>query len=67
MDLTLEKGVVAFMKTSKSEKEWDDNCDKVKAANNNQYPDFWFTAIITSGVLKSLGFDDQIHISSLTL
>jgi len=49
-DLKSEEGVVAFMRSSKSEKEWDANCDKIKAANQG-YPDFWFKAVIISGVV----------------
>ncbi len=48
-DLKSEEGVVALMRSSKSEKEWDTNCDKVKAANQG-YPSFWFQAVIISGV-----------------
>lgn len=44
-----EQEVIALMKTSKSEKEWNANCDKVKAACNG-YPDFWYSAIILSGL-----------------
>ena len=48
-DLKSQDGVVAFMRSSKSEKEWNANCDKVKAANQG-YRDFWFQAVIMSGV-----------------
>ena len=48
-DLKSEEGVVAFMRSSRSDKEWRANCDKVKAANHG-YPGFWFQAVITSGV-----------------
>jgi len=50
MDLTTEKDVVALMKSSCNEQEWNKNCDKVKAANNG-YPEFWFETIVLSGVL----------------
>lgn len=48
-DLTTEAGVVALMQSSKSESEWNNNCDKVKAANDG-YPEFWFGAVIASGL-----------------
>ena len=48
-NLKLEEGVVALMRSSKSKKEWNANCDKVRAANQG-YPDFWFQAIIASEV-----------------
>ncbi len=43
--------VVLLMKTSKSEQEWDSNCDKVKKSHSGDYPDFWYSAIILSGVM----------------
>ena len=49
MDLTKPKDVKDLMKSSKSTKEWNANCDKVKAANGSNYPDFWYAEIIQSG------------------
>lgn len=37
------------MESSKSETEWNANCEKVKAACGG-YPDFWYHAIILSGL-----------------
>jgi hypothetical protein len=45
-----ENEVVELMKTSKSEKEWNANCDAVKKACNG-YPAFWYSAIIVSGLV----------------
>jgi hypothetical protein len=44
-----EQEVVALMSSSRSEVEWNDNCDKVKAACHG-YPSFWYGAVIMSGV-----------------
>ena len=44
-----EQEVVALMKSSKSEAEWNANCDKVKKACGG-YPPFWYSAIVLSGV-----------------
>jgi hypothetical protein len=44
-----EQEVVDLMKSSKTEDEWNANCDKVKKAFDG-YPSFWFSAIILSGV-----------------
>ncbi|MEI7616568.1 MAG: hypothetical protein WCJ54_07625, partial [Actinomycetota bacterium] len=44
--LTTPASVIALMKGSKNDVEWNVNCDKVKAANNGDYPDFWFKEII---------------------
>lgn len=48
-DLTTPEGVKALMESSRSEENWNDNCDKVKAANNG-YPGFWYATIMLSGV-----------------
>ena len=47
---TPEDRAVALMRNSRSEKEWDDNCDKIKAANNGNYPEWWNEKIISSGI-----------------
>lgn len=58
--------VVALMESSKSEDEWDANCDKVKRACGG-YPDFWYSAIVLSGltgrVTARWGDDDKIRIN----
>jgi hypothetical protein len=46
-----EAQVIELMKSSKSETEWNANCDKVKRACNG-YPPFWYKAIIMSGLLN---------------
>lgn len=48
-DLTTETGVVELMESSATAVEWDDNADRVKAANDG-YPEFWYRAIILSGL-----------------
>jgi len=44
--------VVKLMKSSKSELEWNANADIVKKICNG-YPDFWFKAIVISGVMAT--------------
>lgn len=41
--------VVALMESSRSEDEWNQNCDRVKAACGG-YPDYWYAAVVLSGV-----------------
>lgn len=67
-DLTTQEGVVSLMRTSKDEAEWANNCDKVKEINGG-YPKFWFSSIITSGLMnKILGpGSDEIKIIDLSL
>lgn len=45
-----EQEVVDLMMSSRTRKEWDTNCDAVKKTCGG-YPEFWFAAIIRSGVL----------------
>jgi hypothetical protein len=49
-DLMKPEGVRALMESSKSDEEWDANCDSVKAANNG-YPEFWYDEIVRSGLM----------------
>ena len=50
-----QQQVVDLMKSSKSETEWNQNCDKVKAACGG-YPDFWYREIVMSGLAdRTLG------------
>ena len=48
--------VIDMMKGSKSEQEWNDNCDRVKAESRattgKDYPDWWFAEINASGLLR---------------
>jgi len=52
-DLTKQENIVALMRSSKSAQEWNANCDKVKEANNG-YPDFWYGAIVLSGIAANV-------------
>ena len=53
-----EQEVIALMEGSKTEEEWNTNCDIVKETFGGNYPGFWFVAINVSGILarKSLTF-----------
>ena len=44
-----EQEVVALMKSSRNEDEWNNNIDKMEEACGG-YPHFWLNAIILSGV-----------------
>ena len=48
-----EQQVIDLMKSSKSEAEWNANCDKVKA-DCGGYPDFWYRAIMMSGIFAQV-------------
>ena len=61
--------VAALMESSRSETEWNNNCDKVKAACGG-YPDFWYSAVVVSGLAKRVmarfGASPEIEIVSLS-
>ncbi len=42
LDLKTADGVKSFMAGSSSEDEWNARCDQVQAANEGEYPSFWF-------------------------
>jgi len=60
--------VIALMKISKSETEWNANCDKVKEACGG-YPDYWYPDIIGSGLADrvSESFSVSAGISIVTI
>ncbi len=45
-----EQEVIALMKSSKSEADWNRNCDEVKRRCNG-YPPFWYSSIVLSGLM----------------
>lgn len=47
-----ESEVVKLMESSKNESEWNTNCDTVKKSCGGDYPEFWFSAIIVSGLIN---------------
>ena len=61
--------VVALMKSSISEDSWNQNCDHVKSQFGGQYPPFWYSAIVISGVAKETaakwGSDAEIKITAM--
>jgi hypothetical protein len=59
LDLTKESDVVTLMSSSKSEKEWNANCNKVETANNG-YPSYWYQAIVLSGVMSITSYEWNI-------
>ena len=44
-----EDEVKTLMESSKSELEWNMNCDKVKRACGG-YPEFWYPLVVISGL-----------------
>lgn len=51
-----QEEVLALMRSSKSETEWNANCHKVKAAHDGHYPAYWFAEVIQSGLItEALG------------
>ena len=61
--------VIALMESSKSDEEWNANCDKVKKAYGG-YPDYWYAEIVLSGLCDRVsakygGSGSRITISRL--
>jgi hypothetical protein len=46
-----EAEVIDLMVSSRSDEEWNANCDAVKLLFGGYYPDFWYAAIIRSGCM----------------
>ena len=70
-DLTTSTGVAAYMSASTSEQDWQDRIDAVKAANNGDYPPFWFQTIVLGGVAEKTapkwGNDGKLRIFTINL
>jgi len=68
-DLKTAEGVKSFMSGSVSEGDWNSRCDQVKAANQNQYPGFWFPTVMMTGLAGETsakwGGTDQIKVSAI--
>ena len=60
-----QQEVIDLMKSSKSEEDWNKNCDLVKQKCNG-YPPFWYKEIILSGladeIMQKFGETTEIHI-----
>jgi len=46
----LKSEVLDLMGSSKSELEWNANCDAVKKAFGGDYPEWWYEEILCSGI-----------------
>ncbi len=62
----VKEKVIELMKSSKTEKEWNENCDHVKRACGG-YPEWWYSEIVLSGVARetaeSFGGTAEIKVS----
>lgn len=65
-----EQQVVELMQGSKSEAEWNANTRKVKQIFKGGYPDFWYRAIVLSGVATKTaakyGAKAEIRVTGIT-
>jgi hypothetical protein len=46
--------VIDLMRSSKNSTEWRTNCDLVKNAHSNNYPSYWYSEIISSGLCDEI-------------
>ena len=49
-----KKEVIDLMKSSKNLQEWNSNCDEVKKAHDNGYPEYWYVEMILSGLCDKI-------------
>jgi len=58
--------IIALMESSKSEEEWNANCELVKEKCNG-YPSFWYETIVLSKIAQKVAAkwdsDAEIHIN----
>ena len=52
MNITTEE--IKKLKSTKSEKEWNDMCDEIKRARNGEYPPDWWQQIMLSGLMTQI-------------
>lgn len=66
MDKFMTDDEVQMMKSSRTEEQWNENCDAVKKAHGG-YPADWYKKIVMSGVLRetasAFGSDGEIEIA----
>ena len=65
MKLDTQEQVQLLMLSSKTVDEWNNNIDKVKKEHNG-YPEFWYSAIVTSGIAKATTMYDDYSIPKHT-
>jgi len=49
-----DKEIISIMESSKSKKEWNKNCKRVKMSYGGRFPYWWFDDMIKSGLLDEL-------------
>lgn len=49
-----QQEVIELMKSSKSEQEWNDNCEEVKSSFRGRYPGYWYEEVILSGLVNKV-------------
>lgn len=45
--------MLALLKSSTNADEWNENCDKIKSENAGNYPEWWWSEVILSGLIVS--------------
>jgi hypothetical protein len=62
-----KEDVVALMSSSKTPREWNANCAKVKEAHNGHYPNYWYETFLATGladkILKAAGHAEGASIT----
>ena len=69
IDLKVRDDVREYMSRALDRDDWNRRCANVKADNNGAYPDFWYEAIVTSGLIAETkaGWPLQLSDDELTV
>ena len=44
------KAWLGILKNSTTEQEWNKSCDEIKEAHGGEYPAWWFSEVVLSGL-----------------
>lgn len=54
MPANLTEAELELLKQTKSETEWNAQCDAIKSARDGQYPPDWYPLIVLSGLFARI-------------
>lgn len=57
---------VTLMKSSTDQRSWRTNCDKVKQAHGGDYPHYWYSTFISSGMINEILQDPDANKFKIT-
>jgi hypothetical protein len=54
MNTGITQEEISALKATKSENDWNEQCDKIKAARGGQYPPDWWPLVVMSGLMTEI-------------